>query len=82
MCRHKNPYTSTKEENGWKFRDKMKQGKDCTEDWGGNMEGLDTESLKQGQALDLWMWRKGVLGVDAVLSRQLRARNSSSSIVS
>lgn len=77
MCRHKNPYTSTKEENGWKFRDKMKQGKDCTEDGGGNMEGLT-----QGQALDLGMWRKGVLGVDAVLSSQLRARNSSSSIVS
>lgn len=82
MCRHKNPYTSTKEENGWKFRDNVKQGKDCTEDGGGNMEGLDTEGLTQGQALDLWMWRKGVLGVDAVLSSQLRARNSSSSIVS
>lgn len=80
MCRHKNPYTS--EENRWKFRDKMKQGKDCTEDGGGNMEGLDMESLKQGQTLDLWMWRKSILGVDAVLSSQLRARNNSSSIVS
>lgn len=60
----------------------MKQGKDCTEDGGGSMEGLDMEGLKQGQALDLWVWRKGALGVDAVLSSQLRARNSSSSIVS